>query len=165
MPKKEFRSTQQTGETREMQKVQESRKVGTEQQSGETLRVPIAEERLVPDKRMAEQGEVRLHKRVEYVEERAQQPVTRQEVVVERVPVDRPIDQPPEVRTEGEYLIVPVVEERLVVQRQLVLKEELRILRRNVRDVEEVRALLRREAVDVEDETKHGARVVKRPAA
>ena len=47
--------------------------------------------------------------------------------MVERVPVDRPVEAMPVVREEDGVLIVPVVEERLVVTKQLVLKEELQI--------------------------------------
>jgi uncharacterized protein (TIGR02271 family) len=127
------------------------------------LRVPIAEERLVPAKRVTDQGELRIHKRVEEVEEHASLPVTRQEVVVERVAINRPIETPPEVRVEGDYLVVPVVAEELVVQRRLVLKEELRIHRRDVQETDEVSALLRREHVVLEDATVRGVRLADAP--
>ena len=52
------------------------------------------------------------------------------EVAVERVPVNRIVDQMPETRQEGDVLIVPVVEEVLMVQKRLLLKEEVRIQRR-----------------------------------
>jgi hypothetical protein len=51
-------------------------------------------------------------------------------VNVERVPVNRFIEQPVETRQEGDVTIVPVMEEVLVVQRRLMLKEEIRITRR-----------------------------------
>jgi hypothetical protein len=51
-------------------------------------------------------------------------------VNVERVPVNRFIDEPAETRQEGDVTIVPVMEEVLVVQRRLMLKEEIRITRR-----------------------------------
>jgi len=48
---------------------------------------------------------------------------------VERVALDIPIDHMPDVRTEGDLIIVPVVEEVLVVEKRLILKEEIRIRR------------------------------------
>jgi len=52
------------------------------------------------------------------------------EVAVERVPVNRIVDQMPETRQEGDVLVVPVVEEVITVQKRLLLKEEVRIQRR-----------------------------------
>ncbi len=52
------------------------------------------------------------------------------EVAVERVPVNRIVDQMPETRQDGDVLIVPVVEEVLTIQKRLLLKEEVRIQRR-----------------------------------
>ncbi len=46
---------------------------------------------------------------------------------VTRVPVGQVVDVAPMVRTEGDTTIVPIVEERLVMVKQLYLKEELHI--------------------------------------
>jgi len=51
------------------------------------------------------------------------------EVAIERVPVNQIVEAMPETRTEGDVMIVPVVEEVLVVQKRLLLKEEVRIHR------------------------------------
>ena len=48
-------------------------------------------------------------------------------VEIERIPVGEPVDRSPEIRQEGDTLIVPVVEEVLKIERQLILKEEIRI--------------------------------------
>lgn len=47
-------------------------------------------------------------------------------VEIERVKLDREVDQPPPVRQEGTTVIVPVLEERLVLVRRLVVTEEIR---------------------------------------
>ena len=52
------------------------------------------------------------------------------EVAVERVPVNRIVDEMPETRQDGDVLVVPVVEEVLTIQKRLLLKEEVRIQRR-----------------------------------
>jgi uncharacterized protein (TIGR02271 family) len=49
---------------------------------------------------------------------------------VERVSIDRVVDQAPPPRQEGDTLVLPVLEEVVVVERRLVLKEEVRITRR-----------------------------------
>jgi stress response protein YsnF len=46
---------------------------------------------------------------------------------IETIPVSLRVDAMPEVRQEGDSTIVPVVEEVLVVERRLMLKEEVRI--------------------------------------
>ena len=91
--------------------------------------IPLAEERLRVDKREVERGRVVVRKRVETREELAEAVLHREELGVERVPLGVPVDAPPPVREEGDVLIVPVVEERLVVWTRLVLKEELRVTR------------------------------------
>jgi uncharacterized protein (TIGR02271 family) len=50
-------------------------------------------------------------------------------VEITRVPVDRRIDRMPDVRQDGDALVIPIVEERLVVERRLFLKEEVRVRR------------------------------------
>ncbi|MGB6193012.1 MAG: DUF2382 domain-containing protein [Terracidiphilus sp.] len=63
------------------------------------------------------------HSRQQIIEQLLQS----ERVVVERVPVGKVVARAPDVRTEGDVTIIPVVEEAIVVQRQLVLKEEFRI--------------------------------------
>jgi uncharacterized protein (TIGR02271 family) len=91
--------------------------------------IPLVEERLEVGKRAVERGRVVVRKRVETREELAEAVLHREELSVERVPLGVPVDAPPPVREEGDVLIVPVVEEQLVVQTRLILKEELRVTR------------------------------------
>jgi len=46
---------------------------------------------------------------------------------VERVPIEREISVAPEIRTEGQVTIIPIIEERLIVEKRLVLVEEIRV--------------------------------------
>jgi stress response protein YsnF len=50
-------------------------------------------------------------------------------VEVKRTPIGKPIHSVPPVRTEADTTIIPVVEEVIVVERRLVLKEEIRLRR------------------------------------
>jgi len=50
-------------------------------------------------------------------------------VVIERVPVGHYVDTFPPVREEGDLTVLPIVEEVLVVERRLLLKEEVHIRR------------------------------------
>src|SRR3954469_10992053 len=87
-------------------------------------RLELVEERLEVGKREVERGRVVVRTRVEAREEGAEVDLTQEEIGVERVPVGRPVEAPPPVREEDGVLIVPVLEERLVVTTELVLKEE-----------------------------------------
>ena len=71
-------------------------------------------------------------------------------VDVTRVPIDRVVDQVPQVRSEGATTIVPVFEERIVLVKHLVLVEELHITRRVEHEVKRTPVSLRRQHVDIE---------------
>ncbi|WP_437284593.1 DUF2382 domain-containing protein [Sorangium sp. So ce406] len=98
------------------------------------LVVPVVAQELEVTKRTVESGRVRITKEVRERVEEVEEPLARERVFVERVAIDRVVTEPPATRQEGDTLIVPVVEEVLVVEKRLVLKEELRITR--VRSVE-----------------------------
>ena len=67
----------------------------------------------------------------------------------ERVKVGRVVDATPAVRYEGDVMIVPVTEERLVVRKELYLAEEVRVIRRReLRQVSD-EVTLRRENLSV----------------
>ena len=112
--------------------------------------VPVVEETAVVHKERVAAETVRLRKRVHEDEEVLDVPVQTEAIEVERVPVGRWIDAPPEVRHEGDTAVYPVVEEVLVVEKRLRLVEEVRVTRRQeTRRVQE-RVGLRREEVVVE---------------
>lgn len=114
--------------------------------------IPLLEERLVVGRRDVETGRVRVHLTTT-TEDAAVREVLREErVEVERVPIGREVATAPAVREEedGAVLIVPVLEEVLVVERRLVLKEELRIRRVSTNRVSEQTVPLRRQTATVE---------------
>jgi len=89
--------------------------------------MPLTEERLDVGKREVERGRVVVRTHVDMREELAAIDLRQDEVEVERVTVDRVVEASPGLREEDGVLIVPILEERLVLTKQLVLKEELRI--------------------------------------
>ena len=117
---------------------------------GEEVRIPVIQEEAVVRTREVEGGGVRVHKTVTEREEVVQQPTYHEDVDVQRIAIGRVVDIVPEVREEGDTLIIPVLEEMLVVEKRLVLKEELRITRRRSQQMEEARVVLREEQVRVE---------------
>jgi uncharacterized protein (TIGR02271 family) len=114
--------------------------------------IPVAEEQLFLDKRVVETGRVRVRKVVREREELVDEPLLREEVEVERVPINRLVDGPAEVRREGDTTIIPVYEEVLVVEKRLMLKEEIRVSRRKTEVHQPQHVTTRAEEVIVERE-------------
>jgi stress response protein YsnF len=94
-------------------------------QAADTLQV-LAEEHSVTKKTVVS-GRVRVATRTRNHEAFIDETLARYGVEISTIPVGRFIDAPPRVRMEGNVTIVPVVEEVLVVERRLRLKEEVRI--------------------------------------
>ncbi len=78
-------------------------------------------------RRVRQTGEVRVAIQTRSRDQDVDEQLTRHDVRVEHVAVDRFVEDMPQIREEGETTIVPVVEEVLV--RRLFLKEEVRITR------------------------------------
>jgi uncharacterized protein (TIGR02271 family) len=117
---------------------------------GEKETYPIVEEEARIHKRAVSTGKVRVRTSVEFTEEIARANLEEQRVEITRVPVNRVVDKAPAVRTENDTTIIPVVEEVLVVEKQLVLKEELHVRRRVIEDQVEVPVPLRKQRAVVE---------------
>lgn len=114
-------------------------------------RLELAEEELHVGKRERTRR-LLIRKAVETRTEDIEIPLEHTEVEVTRVPVDKPVSERPETRTEGDVTIIPVLEERLVVETRLFLKEELHVRSKTTREVFRDRALLREEVATLERE-------------
>jgi uncharacterized protein (TIGR02271 family) len=91
--------------------------------------VPVIAETLDVERERVTTGRVRVTKRVDQHEQVIDEPLLREEVEVERRRVDRVVDTAPPVRQEGDTTIVPLVEEVLVVEKRLMLREEIHLRR------------------------------------
>ena len=123
---------------------------GGDRSADEVAAIPLVEERLSVAKRQVESGRVRVHVRVEEREEIVNEQLLREELQIERVPRNERLTEVPHVRLEGNTTIVPVVEEVLVVEKRLVVREELHVRRTRESDVFEERVPVRRQDVIVE---------------
>ena len=112
-------------------------------------RVELVEEQLEVAKREIERGRVIVRKRVDTRDEIAEAVLRQEDVTVERVPMGLPVETAPSVREEDGVLIVPVLEEQLVVETRLVLKEEIRITRNHRTEVVREPVRLRSEQAEV----------------
>ena len=92
--------------------------------------IPIVEEQALVLKRKTPTEGVRVRTVVREDEALIDEPVVRETVEVERVPLDRWVDGPVPVRQEGDTTIITLLEEVVVVERRLRATEEIRITRR-----------------------------------
>ena len=121
--------------------------------------IPIAEERLVVERRERVTGRVRVDLRTETLPETVSAELTSYAAEVERVPVDRTLEvgeEVPQVREEDGVTIVPVLEEVIVVETRLVLREELRLSRRETTETVTAEVERRRQVAEV-SRTREGA--------
>lgn len=112
--------------------------------------LPVMAERLQVSKRLQDTGGVRVTTQVRERAEEIEVPLRREEIDVQRLPVGRYIDEPAQTRFEGDTLIVPVMEEVLVVEKRLLLKEELYVRRSAIVAPHRERHVLRAEELTVE---------------
>jgi len=112
--------------------------------------IPIVEEILDVRQRRVETGKVRITKVVHEREEEVNAPRVREEVIIERVTLNRIVDAPVSIRQEGDILIIPLLEEVVVTEKRLIVKEELRITKRRIEEPTSQQVMLRREEVVVE---------------
>jgi uncharacterized protein (TIGR02271 family) len=112
--------------------------------------IPLLEEQLKIARQKVLTGGVRVHKTVQERTETVDEPTLKEELEIRRISVNQFVAAPPAVRYEGDVMIVPLMEEVLVVEKKLVLREEIRITTRRdtVRQPQQV--VLRREEATLE---------------
>src|SRR5215203_5534852 len=114
--------------------------------------VSAVHEALEIGKKVIDHGGYRLTKSIETRDVPVDQVLVDEHVDIERVTKNEIVsnEDPPSIRHEGDTTIVPVLEEVLVVERRLVLKEEIRITRRRAERREQFSVELKSERIDIE---------------
>ncbi|WP_037453513.1 YsnF/AvaK domain-containing protein [Skermanella stibiiresistens] len=112
--------------------------------------IPVIEEELTVGIREVETGRVRIRTVTHETERVIDQALASLDVDVERIPIGREIQVAPEVRDDGETMVIPVVEERLVVEKRLFLREEIHVRRRRTETRFQQTVTLRSQDVVVE---------------
>jgi uncharacterized protein (TIGR02271 family) len=147
----------ETGEFREHAVADEgvNQSQGDDLEDEDELRVQRTEEELAAGTREREAGALNVRKRVRTDREQIEVPTRHEEVTVERVPVEE--GTATEAQIGEDEVSVPLTEEEVVVEKRPVAKEEVRIRKDVVADTEVVEEDVRREEVDVDDQTTRGA--------
>jgi uncharacterized protein (TIGR02271 family) len=123
---------------------------GSDLEDEDELRVQRSEEELRAGTREREAGALNVRKRVRTDREQVRVPTKHEEVSVERVPVN---EEGTGSEIGEDEVSMPVVEEEVVVGKRAVVKEELRIRKDVVEDEELVEEDVRKEEVEVDDQT------------
>ena len=118
-------------------------------EDGETVTIPRVEEQVQIDKQERLRGTVRVHVVPRQREQTVAVPVVETRAEVRRVEVGRIVDKAPDVREEGDTVIIPVVEEVLVVEKRLLLREEVHVTRKQTMRTEQHQVSLRSEHVEI----------------
>lgn len=112
--------------------------------------IPVRAEELRVDSQIVETGRLRVSKSVDETVQSIELPEMHEETEVYRVAVNQVIHTAPPVRHEGDTLIIPVLREEVVVQKRLILVEEVHITRKPVHTHRQETVSLRQETVGVE---------------
>lgn len=128
-------------------------------ENSEELRLRRSEEEARAGTREREAGALKVRKSVRTEREQVRVPKRREEVDIERVPGEGREASRADIGEVGEdeVIVVQVFEEEVVVSKRVVLKEEIRIRKKVVVEEEVIEVDLRKEVVDIEDTTRHGA--------
>ena len=113
--------------------------------------IPVIEEQLQLSKVWQETGRVQISKTVTEEAVDFNLPVSQEEVIMERIPINEYVDTaPPASRYEGDTMIIPVIKEVLVVEKRLMLVEELHITKRKTEQIVSGTEMLRKESVTID---------------
>lgn len=112
--------------------------------------IPVIEEQLVISKKIVESGKVVVSKTVREFTESVDIPITNEHVEVNRIAINQYVDEaPPALRQEGNKTIIPILKEVLVVEKKLLLVEEVHITRKQVKTTTTRQEILRKEEVSI----------------
>ncbi|PAE14929.1 hypothetical protein CHH91_16745 [Virgibacillus sp. 7505] len=123
--------------------------------ASQTEQMELHEEVVDVDTNTVKSGEVNIDKRTVTDQEEFEVPVTKQEVSIERRPVNKVSERG---KTAGAYtekdeIHVPVFEEKVDVDKKDVIKEEIVVNKKDVKENVHVRENVRREEAEIKDTT------------
>ena len=121
-----------------------------DKQDNPSVTFNVMEEQTQVHKEVVQDAKVRIVKKVHEEEAAVDVSARSEKVKVERIPVDKYVDTAPTIRYEGDTTIIPVVQEVVVVQKRLLLVEEVHITKQISTAQEEKLIPLRREEIVVE---------------
>ena len=127
----------------------------TQLATADAVDIPIAVEEVSVTKQIVERQSMKIRRRVVTEDQLVETPLWDERISVERVPVNAYVDQIPGPRQEGDTLIIPRVEEEVVVTKRLIVREELRVRVIREQRIERTTVSVRRHEIEIEPDTTH----------
>jgi uncharacterized protein (TIGR02271 family) len=109
--------------------VQKTDPVVEKTQDPNQILVPLHAEEVSVGKRRVVTGQVKVATVTRQQEQLVEELLEHDHVEIERIAVGKEVDAAPPVREDGDTLIIPIIEEVVIVERRLMLKEEVRVRR------------------------------------
>lgn len=91
--------------------------------------IPLPEERVNVTKKETPAGSVGVSTILDEHTELVSASLAKETVEIKRIPIDLEIDTVPEIQQDGDIIIIPIVEEKLVIEKRLVLREEIPLVK------------------------------------
>jgi len=111
--------------------------------------IPVLEESVSVEKRTRDVGIIEIRKTVHERTQIVDEPLKSERVEIERFAINRIVDEPVPIRNEGDTTIISLLEEVLVIEKRLLLREEVHIKKIYTEVHEPQEVLLREERVEV----------------
>jgi uncharacterized protein (TIGR02271 family) len=116
----------------------------------EPLTFPVIEETAHISRRSIETGRVHVRKHVKTETHTLDVPISATTVEITRIPIEETVSEAPSARLEGDTLIIPVIEEVTVVEKRLVVKEEIHIRQHKTTETRSMNIDLNKEQISIE---------------
>ena len=117
----------------------------TVEEAKDQVIVPLHAEEVSVAKKRVVTGQVKIGTVTRETEQLVEELLEHEHVEIERVAIGKQVDKAPAVREEGDTLIIPILEEIVVVERRLFLKEEVRVRRTREKQPYQERVVIRKQ--------------------
>lgn len=114
------------------------------------ITIPVLEEHVKITKKLIERARVNISKTVHENTESFEIPLKEEEIDVKRIPKNELLDTMPAAsRYEGDVMIIPVLKEVAVIEKRIMLVEEIHVFKKQTEKNETLDVALRKEEVKV----------------
>lgn len=113
-------------------------------------RISIVEEKLEVSKKEVETGKVNISKTTHTEIESQLVTLSSEDILIERVAMNKEVDSIPKTRIEDDVTIISVVREVAVVVKKLIVVEEIHISKNKSESIEQISVPLRKEHIEIE---------------
>lgn len=116
----------------------------------ETLTLPVMEEAVHVGKEERTSGRVWIRKDVISEPVHLHETLSKENIDIERIVKNTPVEDPPSAYFEGDTLVVPILEETIEIRKKLILKEEIHIHKVRTAEDTTIETSIRKERVHIE---------------